>query len=112
VTERRAEYGLLREAEIRTEYAVLPRVHLHTAQQIAQHLLDAMPSTPAPPTKPSLSTIDVSIIGHHAYEMPHAFAFVHSYSLWPPNTHAQPHTLPPHHTLAHAHVCVLHWLMS
>ena len=62
VTGRRAEYGLIREAEVRAEYAMQPRAHLHTAQRIAQHLLDTMPSTPAPFTKLSLSAIDVSII--------------------------------------------------
>jgi hypothetical protein len=109
MTGRRAEYGLIREAEMRAEYAMLPRAHLHTAQQIARHLLDTMPSTPAPFTKLSLTTIEILIITRmrsHMLSCIFVLTVATKHTRTTANaTYPPPPLLPPSNTGTCAHVC-------
>ena len=60
LTGRRAEYSRIREAEIRAEYS--QQTGPHTAPQIAQHVAETIPITPAPFTALALRPLEVSLI--------------------------------------------------
>jgi hypothetical protein len=107
LTGRRAEYSRIREAEIRAEYS--QQTGPHTAPQIAQHVADTIPITPAPFTALALRPLEVSLITRMRCHMSSCI-----------RTHIghQTHVLrgtrypPIHHSLlALTHMRVLQWPM-
>ena len=59
---RRVEYASIRDAELRASFALEPRAHRHTQQDIAHHVIDTMPATPATFADLPLRPLEVSII--------------------------------------------------